>query len=195
MGSAKEISSATEDFFLNSLTLPMNFLGSLSNLPTQSMQQKPISCFSYSDVRPATMSLPVIGHFLLIGSSKNAISSTTEVFFLNSLTLPMNFLGSLSNFPTQSMQQNPISCFSYSEVRPATMSLPVSGHFLLMGSSKPHIAAAANAIGNAIVATNDSANTLFFIRSPPAIRLNLYPQSSVIWACGARGRPCSSSRP
>src|SRR6185436_6034447 len=135
MGSAKEISSATEDFFLNSLTLPMNFLGSLSNLPTQSMQQKPISCFSYSDVRPATMSLPVIGHFLLIGSSKNAISSTADFFFLNSFTFPMYFFGSASNLPLQSSQQNPISCFSYSTVLVGLMSLPVSGQVLLMGSS------------------------------------------------------------
>src|SRR2546423_1740282 len=110
IASPKKISSARLDFFLNSLTLPMNFLGSVSNLPTQSMQQKPISCFSYSDVLPATMSLPVIGHFLLIGSAKNATSSADDFFFLNSFTFPMYFFGSASNLPLQSSQHRPIVC-------------------------------------------------------------------------------------
>src|SRR6185436_2701009 len=105
IGSSNEISSADfEDFFLNSFTLPMYFFGSDSNLPTQSWQQKPISCFSYSDVLPETMSLPVIGHFLLIGSSKLISSADFELFFLNSFTLPMYFFGSDSNLPTQSWQ-------------------------------------------------------------------------------------------
>src|SRR6185503_11563702 len=134
IGSSKEISSADfEDFFLNSFTLPMYFFGSDSNLPTQSWQQKPISCFSYSDVLPETMSLPVIGHFLLIGSSKEI--SSADFFFLNSFTLPMYFFGSASNLPLQSSQQKPISCFSYSTVFVGLMSLPVSGQVLLIGSS------------------------------------------------------------
>src|SRR5262245_31737854 len=118
IGSSKEISSSAdfEDFFLNSFTLPMYFFGSASNLPTQSPQQKPISCFSYSDVLPETTSLPVMGHFLLIGSSKEISSADFELFFLNSFTLPMYFFGSASNLPTQSWQQKPISCFSYLDV-------------------------------------------------------------------------------
>src|SRR5882672_4640620 len=129
----REISST--EAFLNSLTFLMYFSGSPSNLLTQSAQQNPISCFLYSTVRPATMSFPVSGHFLLIGSSTGREISSTEAF-LNSLTFLMYFSGSPSNLLTQSAQQNPISCFLYSTVRPATMSFPVSGHFLLIGSSQ-----------------------------------------------------------
>src|SRR5262245_39701099 len=139
IGSSKMISSSADfdDFFLNSFTLPMYFFGSAWNLRLQSSQQKPINCFSYSTVFVASKSLPVSGHFLLIGSSKEISSSADfDDFFLNSFTLPMYFFGSASNLPTQSMQQNPISCFSYSDVFPEPMSLPVIGHFLLIGSSK-----------------------------------------------------------
>src|SRR5258706_2090480 len=45
------------DDFLNSFTFLIHFSGSFSNLLTQSMQQKPMVCFLYSTVRPATMSL------------------------------------------------------------------------------------------------------------------------------------------
>src|SRR6185503_13868813 len=113
----------------------MYFFGSDSNFPLQSSQQNPISCFSYSTVFVGLMSLPVSGQVLLIGSSKVISSGDFEDFFLNSFTLPMYFFGSPSNLPTQSMQQKPISCFSYSAVLPETMSLPVIGHFLLIGSS------------------------------------------------------------
>src|SRR6185436_2568420 len=47
----------------------MYFFGSDSNLPLQSSQQKPISCFSYSTVFVGLTSLPVNGQVLLIGSS------------------------------------------------------------------------------------------------------------------------------
>src|ERR1043165_1039848 len=113
----------------------MYFFGSDSNLPLQSSQQKPISCFSYSTVFVGFTSLPVSGQVLLMGSSKLISSADLELFFLNSFTLPMFFFGSDSNLPTQSWQQKPISCFSYSDVLPETMSLPVIGHFLLIGSS------------------------------------------------------------
>src|SRR6185436_17272147 len=135
IGSSKRISSA-DFFFLNSFTLPMYFFGSASNLPLQSSQQKPISCFSYSTVFVGLMSFPVSGQVLLMGSSNEISSADFEDFFLNSFTLLMYFFGSASNLPTQSWQQKPISCFSYSDVLPETMSLPVIGHFLLIGSSK-----------------------------------------------------------
>src|SRR6185369_13625300 len=118
IGSSNEISSA-DFFFLNSFTFPMYFFGSDSNLPLQSSQQKPINCFSYSTVFVGLTSLPVSGQVLLIGSSKEISSSADfEDFFLNSFTLPMYFFGSASNLPTQSPQQKPISCFSYSDVLP-----------------------------------------------------------------------------
>src|SRR5467141_3545480 len=80
------------------------------------------------------MSLPVYGHFLLIGSPAKAIPSTDAFFFLNSFTLPMYFFGSASNLPLQSSQQNPIFWPSYSTVFVGFTSLPLSGQTLLIGS-------------------------------------------------------------
>src|SRR5262245_31382532 len=192
MGSSNRISSSADfpDFFLNSFTLPMYFFGSASNLPTQSMQQKPIVCFSYSDVLPATMSFPVMGHFLLIGSSKEISSSADfEDFFLNSFTLPMYFFVSASNLPTQSMQQNPISCFSYSDVFPDTMSFPVMGHFLLIGSSNATAPTAipAHAMVSAVSVT---ARLKVFILAPPTlitIELLLFLSVHVVACLAVRG--------
>src|SRR5206468_2357795 len=84
--------------FLNSLTFSMYFSGSFSNFALHFSQQKPISCFLYSNDWAASTSLPDSGHFTLMALPSAFFSSFFSSFFsagsLNSATLAMYLAGS-----------------------------------------------------------------------------------------------------